>query len=273
MTTRLMPASTSAFAHGGVWPKCAHGSRDTYAVAPRARAPAFASATVSACGRPPVGGGAAGDDFAASDDNASDGGIGRGESERGFGERDGFLHQAGVAFEVGAGGGHTSSVPLPLLSRVSAGEEARRGRCDGCAQRACRAGEGAARATSDREVITLHSQVIASKVGGARSTLTRVARLSRRQERQARQPFNFASAATGVRASAASRSPRKNAGEKRGSDRQARALFLRWLQIVGGRPSPFLSRAREDALAGACLRRRIRSSSSCMNSSMSLNDR
>ena len=37
LTTRLTPAATSALAHGGVLPKWAQGSNDTYAVARRAR--------------------------------------------------------------------------------------------------------------------------------------------------------------------------------------------------------------------------------------------
>src|SRR5690606_26045353 len=52
-TTRAMPASTRASAQGGVPPWCEQGSNVTYMVAPRARAPARRSASVSACGRPP----------------------------------------------------------------------------------------------------------------------------------------------------------------------------------------------------------------------------
>jgi len=51
-TTRPSPAATTARAHGGVRPKWLHGSRVTYRVAPRARAPACASANTSACGPP-----------------------------------------------------------------------------------------------------------------------------------------------------------------------------------------------------------------------------
>ncbi len=51
-TTRPTPASTSACAHGPVRPVWLHGSRVTTAVAPRASAPARASASTSACGVP-----------------------------------------------------------------------------------------------------------------------------------------------------------------------------------------------------------------------------
>src|SRR5690242_1627550 len=51
-TTRATPASTIASVHGGVLPWCAHGSRFSTSVAPRARAPAASSATTSACGPP-----------------------------------------------------------------------------------------------------------------------------------------------------------------------------------------------------------------------------
>src|SRR5690606_13574607 len=51
-TRRAMPAASIAAAHGGVLPWCAHGSRVLYSVAPRARSPAAASATASACGSP-----------------------------------------------------------------------------------------------------------------------------------------------------------------------------------------------------------------------------
>ena len=52
-TTRRMPAATMALAQGGVRPWCEQGSRLTYMVRPRARAPARSSACASACGRPP----------------------------------------------------------------------------------------------------------------------------------------------------------------------------------------------------------------------------
>src|SRR5207302_1309944 len=51
-TTRATPAATIASVQGGVLPWCAHGSRFTTRVAPRARAPAASSATTSACGPP-----------------------------------------------------------------------------------------------------------------------------------------------------------------------------------------------------------------------------
>ena len=51
-TTRAMPARRMASVHGGVFPKCRHGSRFTYNVAPLARGPALASASASACGAP-----------------------------------------------------------------------------------------------------------------------------------------------------------------------------------------------------------------------------
>ncbi len=51
-TTRLMPASISASAHGPVRPVWLHGSSVTYAVPPRARGPAIRSASTSACGPP-----------------------------------------------------------------------------------------------------------------------------------------------------------------------------------------------------------------------------
>src|SRR6185312_6156655 len=51
-TTRATPASTISSAQGGLDPQCAHGSSETYSVAPRARSPATASATASPC-RPP----------------------------------------------------------------------------------------------------------------------------------------------------------------------------------------------------------------------------
>ena len=53
MTTREMPAATIASVHGGVRPVCAHGSSETYIVAPRRSAPPQASiAARSACGPP-----------------------------------------------------------------------------------------------------------------------------------------------------------------------------------------------------------------------------
>src|SRR6266704_2344699 len=51
-TTRPTPAARIASAQGGVLPWCAHGSRFTTSVAPRARAPAASSATTSAWGPP-----------------------------------------------------------------------------------------------------------------------------------------------------------------------------------------------------------------------------
>ena len=48
----VTPASTSAWVHGPVRPVCRHGSRVTTAVQPRARSPASARATTSACGVP-----------------------------------------------------------------------------------------------------------------------------------------------------------------------------------------------------------------------------
>lgn len=54
-TTRDTCASRSAYAQGGVLPKCAHGSRLTYAVAPLAFRPAARSAYTSACGFPAWG--------------------------------------------------------------------------------------------------------------------------------------------------------------------------------------------------------------------------
>eukprot|EP00963_Diacronema_lutheri_P006793 scaffold598_cov318-Pavlova_lutheri.AAC.31 len=51
-TTRDTRASRRAYAHGGVFPKCAQGSRLTYAVAPSAFRPAARSAYTSACGFP-----------------------------------------------------------------------------------------------------------------------------------------------------------------------------------------------------------------------------
>ena len=53
-THRRTPASTSALAHGGVAPVWEQGSRVTYAVAPCDEIPALASASASACGRPPL---------------------------------------------------------------------------------------------------------------------------------------------------------------------------------------------------------------------------
>src|SRR4051794_33290625 len=50
MTTRATPASINALVHGGVLPSWSHGSSVVYAVAPRARSPAAASAATSACG-------------------------------------------------------------------------------------------------------------------------------------------------------------------------------------------------------------------------------
>ena len=52
MTTRPTPAAITASEHGGVRPKWLHGSSVTYSVAPRARSPAAASATTSACEPP-----------------------------------------------------------------------------------------------------------------------------------------------------------------------------------------------------------------------------
>ena len=52
MTTRRTPAPISASAHGPVRPVWLQGSRVTTAVPPRARSPAWASATISACGPP-----------------------------------------------------------------------------------------------------------------------------------------------------------------------------------------------------------------------------
>src|SRR5207248_440713 len=51
-TTRATPAARIASVQGGVVPWCAHGSRFTTSVAPRARGPAASSATTSACGPP-----------------------------------------------------------------------------------------------------------------------------------------------------------------------------------------------------------------------------
>src|SRR5881628_1671860 len=51
-TTPATPAATIVSVHGGVLPWCAHGSRFTTRVAPRARAPAASSATTSAWGPP-----------------------------------------------------------------------------------------------------------------------------------------------------------------------------------------------------------------------------
>src|SRR5438094_557799 len=48
-TTRATPAARIASVQGGVLPWCAHGSRFTTSVAPRARGPAASSATTSAC--------------------------------------------------------------------------------------------------------------------------------------------------------------------------------------------------------------------------------
>lgn len=53
--TLFTPASTSSLAHGGVLPWCAHGSKVTYAVPPRALWPAARSAKTSACGLPACG--------------------------------------------------------------------------------------------------------------------------------------------------------------------------------------------------------------------------
>src|SRR5690242_8267458 len=52
MMTRSTPALISASAQGGVLPWCAHGSSDTYTVAPAARGPAASSAATSACRSP-----------------------------------------------------------------------------------------------------------------------------------------------------------------------------------------------------------------------------
>eukprot|EP00740_Mantoniella_antarctica_P003763 CAMPEP_0181350952 /NCGR_PEP_ID=MMETSP1106-20121128/1533_1 /TAXON_ID=81844 /ORGANISM="Mantoniella antarctica, Strain SL-175" /LENGTH=230 /DNA_ID=CAMNT_0023463445 /DNA_START=179 /DNA_END=868 /DNA_ORIENTATION=- len=54
-TTRMTPASTSARLQGGVRPKWSQGSKETYAVAPRARWPAARNANTSACGSPAFG--------------------------------------------------------------------------------------------------------------------------------------------------------------------------------------------------------------------------
>ena len=51
-STRATPAAIRASVHGPVRPECTQGSRVTTAVAPRARSPAAASATISACGPP-----------------------------------------------------------------------------------------------------------------------------------------------------------------------------------------------------------------------------
>src|SRR6266550_4063733 len=51
-TTRATPAATIASVQGGVLPWCAHGSRFTTRVAPRARSRAAWRATTSACGPP-----------------------------------------------------------------------------------------------------------------------------------------------------------------------------------------------------------------------------
>src|SRR5438309_2287750 len=51
-TTRATPAARIASVQGGVLPWWAHGSRFSTRVAPRARSPAAASATTSACGPP-----------------------------------------------------------------------------------------------------------------------------------------------------------------------------------------------------------------------------
>src|SRR6516162_1727681 len=52
-TTRRTPAAISASTQGGVCPQWQHGSRLTWATAPRAASPARRSASVSPCGRPP----------------------------------------------------------------------------------------------------------------------------------------------------------------------------------------------------------------------------
>jgi hypothetical protein len=51
-TTRATPAAAIASVHGGVLPWWVQGSRLTISVAPRAAAPAAASAAISACGPP-----------------------------------------------------------------------------------------------------------------------------------------------------------------------------------------------------------------------------
>jgi hypothetical protein len=51
-TTRKIPASITASAHGGVRPTCEHGSSVVYSVAPFARSPACVSARISACAVP-----------------------------------------------------------------------------------------------------------------------------------------------------------------------------------------------------------------------------
>src|SRR5439155_604228 len=51
-TTRATPAARIAAVQGSVLPRCAHGSRFTTSVAPRARSPAARRATTSACGPP-----------------------------------------------------------------------------------------------------------------------------------------------------------------------------------------------------------------------------
>src|SRR6516162_3232653 len=50
---RRTPAAISASTQGGVCPQWQHGSRLTWATAPRAASPARRSASVSPCGRPP----------------------------------------------------------------------------------------------------------------------------------------------------------------------------------------------------------------------------
>ena len=51
-TTRAIFASMIASVHGGVLPSCAHGSSETYMVAPAGSSSHAASAARSACGRP-----------------------------------------------------------------------------------------------------------------------------------------------------------------------------------------------------------------------------
>src|SRR3954470_493996 len=53
ITTRVMPAARIASVHGGVRPVCAHGSSDTYIVAPAVSAPAQAASAARSAWGPP----------------------------------------------------------------------------------------------------------------------------------------------------------------------------------------------------------------------------
>ena len=111
-TTRATPAASSASVHGPVRPVWAQGSRVTTTVPPRARSPAAASATTSACG-PPARSCRPSPTTAPSgvEDDGADVGVGAGALADGRGQRDGAAHRRGLAVALATGRSSTQGAP------------------------------------------------------------------------------------------------------------------------------------------------------------------